>query len=245
MRKDTPIYIVLSDTGTWLSKTIKRYTKAPYNHVSIALDADLKEMYSFGRRRANNPFDGGFAKEDVIHGTYRKFPDTTCAIYCLFITRKQKSKLKRILTNFEKRSDYYVYNVLGLLCAAMNHPIEIRYAYFCSEFVAELLCKIGVRISSKPFSLITPDDFRKFKPFHLIYEGELYNYKSIAEQVTNSPGFDSKVSIRQDFLKPASVHLRLKITRNPHYSIRESFSKPVRSIARSKSYASNLLFKNK
>ena len=43
------IYIVLTHTGTTLSKIIKTYTKDEFSHVSIALDNKLQEMYSFGR----------------------------------------------------------------------------------------------------------------------------------------------------------------------------------------------------
>lgn len=50
------IYIVLSHTGTNLSKLIKLFTKDEFSHVSISLDIDAKEMYSFGRLRAYNPF---------------------------------------------------------------------------------------------------------------------------------------------------------------------------------------------
>ena len=40
------IYIVLTHTGTTLSKIIKTYTKDEFSHVSIALDNKLQEMYS-------------------------------------------------------------------------------------------------------------------------------------------------------------------------------------------------------
>ncbi|MFR7463045.1 MAG: tyrosine-type recombinase/integrase [Clostridia bacterium] len=53
------IYIVLTHTGTTLSKIIKTYTKDEFSHVSIALDNKLQEMYSFGRLHPYNPFWGG------------------------------------------------------------------------------------------------------------------------------------------------------------------------------------------
>ena len=43
------IYIILTHTGTMLSKIIKKYTKDEFSHVSIALDKELNRMYSFGR----------------------------------------------------------------------------------------------------------------------------------------------------------------------------------------------------
>lgn len=38
----------------------------PLNHVSIALDRELTEVYSFGRKQPDNPFIGGFVKEDIF-----------------------------------------------------------------------------------------------------------------------------------------------------------------------------------
>lgn len=43
------IYIILTFTGTALSRIIKFATKVEFAHVSIALDEELNEMYSFGR----------------------------------------------------------------------------------------------------------------------------------------------------------------------------------------------------
>ncbi|USK36883.1 hypothetical protein LIS77_13090 [Cytobacillus firmus] len=57
------IYILLTDTGTLFTRLIKLYTKKPYNHASISIDPELKEVYSFGRKTAKNPFIGGFVKE--------------------------------------------------------------------------------------------------------------------------------------------------------------------------------------
>lgn len=48
MVEEGKIYLLLSDTGTVLTKLIKTYTKMPYNHASIAFDSKLREVYSFG-----------------------------------------------------------------------------------------------------------------------------------------------------------------------------------------------------
>ena len=54
------IYIILTETGSLLSRAIQVYTQKNFNHVSIAFDPELKEMYSFGRKYENNPLIGGF-----------------------------------------------------------------------------------------------------------------------------------------------------------------------------------------
>jgi hypothetical protein len=86
------VYILLTDTGTLFTKSIKTYTKAPYNHASISFDRDLNDMYSFGRKNPNNPIHGGFVKEDIFTGTYSKYPETTCVIYKLEVTERDIGK---------------------------------------------------------------------------------------------------------------------------------------------------------
>ena len=49
------VYIVLSQTGTVLSRILKLYTRAPYNHSSIALTAVMRETPNL---RTNASSDG-------------------------------------------------------------------------------------------------------------------------------------------------------------------------------------------
>ena len=67
------IYIVLTFTGTMLSRVVHIYTKQEFYHSSLSLDKDLNEMYSFGRYWAYNPFIGGFVKEEIDSGTFKRF----------------------------------------------------------------------------------------------------------------------------------------------------------------------------
>ena len=59
------IYIILTNSGTILSRVIKLYTRKEYTHVSISLDKRLRKMYSFGRLNPYNPFYGGFIHEEI------------------------------------------------------------------------------------------------------------------------------------------------------------------------------------
>lgn len=51
MTVNRDIYIVLTGTGTAFSGIIKWFTKAELNHASIAFDSELREVYSFGRKK--------------------------------------------------------------------------------------------------------------------------------------------------------------------------------------------------
>ena len=89
------IYIVLTYTGTILSKIIKGYTRAEYCHVSLALDENLEEMYSFGRIHPYNPFIGGFVHEGINIGTFKRFKNTKALIYSLEIDEIKYEKINQ------------------------------------------------------------------------------------------------------------------------------------------------------
>ncbi|ADU31037.1 hypothetical protein [Evansella cellulosilytica] len=173
---DKKVYILLTDTGTVFTKTIKQYTKAPYNHSSIAFDEHLLELYSFGRKNPRNPLYAGFIKEDILNGTYKLYPQTTCSVYEIIVTDRQIEKMKRMIGLFERKKDQMIYNIFGVIGVALREPLEPRGSYFCSQFVSELLERAGIKLWNKIPALVTPDDFRRSDKTKLVYEGLLLDY---------------------------------------------------------------------
>ena len=176
------IYILLSHSGSMFSKAINICTRDPYTHVSIALDVNLNELYSFGRINPYNPIIGGFVKEDVINGTYGRFPNTKCALYSLEINDIQYKKLKKELYKFYRESERYRYNLLGVVSAAFNYPLHRKYSYFCSQFVSEVLLNSGIDILHKNPSLTSPMDFLSCEKLQFVYEGYLSTYSKEANE---------------------------------------------------------------
>jgi hypothetical protein len=171
MRK---VYVLLTDTGTVLTKLIKLYTKKPHNHASIALDDQLWNVYSFGRRRPRNPFMAGFVRENTRGGIFR---NADCAIYCCTITEKQYDNICRKIKEIERNKNEYRYNLLGLFAVMVNMEFDRKNAFFCSHFVAALLEESGVEINKqKPLSLVTPNDIKESSSLKLVYEGKLSSY---------------------------------------------------------------------
>ncbi|WP_110930719.1 C40 family peptidase [Paenibacillus bouchesdurhonensis] len=176
MAADRSVFILLTNTGTLFTKIIKGYTRAPYNHASISFNRELSEMYSFGRKNPNNPLNGGFVKEDIKTGTFSKYPNTTCVIYELKVSEREVEKMKRVLHIFIRSRNKYLYNILGVVGIALKEPVEFSNSYFCSQFVAEILDRSGIKLWNKLPALVTPDDFRQSDRLHLIYEGKLSEY---------------------------------------------------------------------
>lgn len=176
MKEKYMIYILLTYSGSVLSRVINKKTREPYSHVSIAFDEELKELYSFGRLHPRNPMYAGFVKEDIENGTYARFPKTTCAVYSLEINKKQYKRLILELTKFRLSDKRYRYNFIGLVGAAVNYPIEREYKYFCSQFVTSLLNNSGIKLIDKEAGLTAPRDFRECNELSLVYEGNLQSY---------------------------------------------------------------------
>ena len=138
------LYIVISQTGTLLSRILKQITGAEYNHASISLSRDLERMYSFGRRHPYNPFWGGFVIESPRTGTFKRFSETKVLVLSVSVTEEQHAELKEMLDVMWKRRRKYSYNYIGL-CLAYFHVVwKQEGCYYCSEFVGELLTKVGL-----------------------------------------------------------------------------------------------------
>lgn len=175
-QQEKSIYILLTDTGTLFTTMIKRFTAAPYNHASLAFDAGLSELYSFGRKRPTNPFSGGFVEEDVYAGTFSHYPDTRCTLLRLRVTSRQLAAARLVVEKFKREQAQYRYNLVGLLGVLLDFDTGTDKAYFCSQFVAEALRKADITLWERPSSLVTPDHFRTHGGLETVYEGRLYDY---------------------------------------------------------------------
>lgn len=174
------IYILLTDTGTIFTKMIKLYTKEPLNHASLALDEQLKEVYSFGRKRPKNPFFAGFVRENIHEGLFR---NADCAIFCCTLPEDQFQKLIHKLKEMEKNKHDYKYNLIGLFAVMLNMEFDRKNTFFCSHFVATLLEESGIEVNrQKPLSLVTPFDIKESPSLEFVYEGKLSSYFNDSNQ---------------------------------------------------------------
>ncbi|SEN66283.1 hypothetical protein SAMN04487786_0011 [Paenisporosarcina quisquiliarum] len=174
MVREKTVYLLLTDTGTILTRIIKTYTKKPYNHASITFDDELIETYSFGRKTAKNPFIGGFVRED-IHSVL--FNQAYSAIYSLTMTNDEYQKMYQYVQEISAKRKYYRYNFIGLFGVMFKKPINRKNAFFCSQFVASVLKESQIIGFEIDHSLVEPYDLPHSANFQLIYEGRLSDYK--------------------------------------------------------------------
>lgn len=182
------IYIVLTHTGTILSQIIKNYTKDEFSHVSIALDRELKEMYSFGRLNPYNPFWGGFVHEYINKGTFKRFYKTRAKVYSLEITEEQYESIKNNIEQVKNNKENYKFNIIGLFAAGFHKEFRKDHSFYCAEFVKCVMEKSN--INTRLPKAVKPEDFKKIKGLQEIYGGLLRKYQSpeikVAELIQNS-----------------------------------------------------------
>lgn len=168
------IYIILTYTGTILSKIVKIYTRREYSHVSISLKEDLTKMYSFGRINPYNPFSGGFVHEEIDKGTFKRFKKTKTKIYSLEISEEKYEKLESIIEQMKAKKNLYKFNVIGLLGILLNVKIKREKYFYCAEFVKYVLEQS--QVLELP-DLVKPEDFEKVSGISEIYRGVLREYR--------------------------------------------------------------------
>lgn len=168
------IYIVLTYTGTALSRIIKLYTKKEYSHVSISLDKKLTKMYSFGRINPYIPFIGGLVKESPKFGTFKRFKNTTSKIYSFEVSDSDYYFIKKTINKMYSNKEDYKFNILGLIAILVNKRVYRENYFYCAEFVKYVLESSNLNIELP--NIVKPDDFRRLDGVSEIYTGKLNQY---------------------------------------------------------------------
>jgi len=192
------IYILLSRTHTIPARLIRMFTGAAYSHSSIAMDVELKELYSFARRRIYNPFNAGFVDEDIESGIFGRDKNVYCCVYALPVTDRQYKIVRDELKHFIRNRDLYDYNFKGLVGVLFGKNVARDNNYFCSQFVSYILSRGGIELFEKEHGLVQPCDFHQQLEKQKIYEGKLTEYRKFVETM------QSHVEQRAEFYQMTS-----------------------------------------
>ncbi len=175
------IYIVLSQTGSAVSKFLKIFTKDKYNHVSISLDKNLDEMCSFGRYYAYFPFWGGLVQESTRLGTLKRFKNTESLIIEFSASEENIDAIRRQINEMFASKRKYRYNMIGVFMAKFGKNKKRKFRYYCSEFVKEVLIEHNIINREACPEIMKPIDFIGLNDSKIIYEGNLHSYVNKAK----------------------------------------------------------------
>ncbi len=177
---DNCIYVVFSRTPYRMGRFIRTVTHGIYNHVSIALDGSLCEMYSFARLKRETPFCGGFVCEGAER--YRgDFGVADIAVCALPVGHDGYARVKTQIDLMCAHPDAYVYNMLSAALVPLRHRVNVRDSFTCVEFAVSMLRLSGVKLPADYYSIA--DLYSLFRRYE-IYRGE-YPALTTADQSYN------------------------------------------------------------
>ena len=159
------IYILLTRSGTLLSKLVYAATGASYTHASMAFDAELSCLYSSTRKNGYTMFPAGPSKEYLNKGVFRLRDNAPCALYALEVSDEAYSHALCRAEEFMRHSEEYSFNTLGLILCGLHIRWQRRRHYFCSQFVSEVLEQSG--------ALALPKDSTLLPQLKCLYKGRL------------------------------------------------------------------------
>ncbi len=139
------IYVIFSATPYRMGRFIRSITSAKYNHVSIALDEQFTQMYSFSRRYYRTPLYGGFVKESLSR-FYVKGKQTHIHVFKIPTTQEKRNAIAKRLKAMLAQKDKYLYNHLSVLLTPIKRQVKIPDAYVCVEFCVDILQQAGIDV---------------------------------------------------------------------------------------------------
>lgn len=178
------IYVVVSQTGSIVSRIIRRVTGDQYTHASIALDENLDAMYSFGRVYPSNPIIGGFVKESPKYGTMKKFRTADIVVIQLQVTDEQFIEIKNYIHSMYVRRKKYHYNYIGLFLAKFGLIFRRDNYFYCSEFVKEILERFHLVEKNTFPDAVRPVELLEVKG-EIVYQGRLCEYAEARSERTH------------------------------------------------------------
>lgn len=167
------IYILLTRSGTLLSKLVYAATGASYTHASMAFDAELSCLYSSTRKNGYTMFPAGPSKEYLNRGVFRLRDNAPCALYALEVSDEAYFHALCRAEEFMRHSEEYSFNTLGLILCGLHIRWQRRHHYFCSQFVSEVLEQSGALALPKDSTLMHPQRLHPAAPAEVPVQGTL------------------------------------------------------------------------
>ncbi|WP_069999615.1 hypothetical protein [Cellulosilyticum sp. I15G10I2] len=207
---DTFVYVILSRTPTRVGRMIRYCTHSEFNHVSISLDANMLEMYSFARLSAKNPLVGGMVKENPYRFSLGNKQDVNVKIYRIPVTNEQYNQISSFIYDTYTDDEKYYYNLIGIFNVLFKSNLQVYKTYICTEFVSEVFKQGGISLLQKRCNTVSLKDFESsLEPF-MFYHGNLYDYPDLAhmyeeESIFEKDDFFLRKGVRREIVNTFTV----------------------------------------
>lgn len=150
-QKKRIIVVLFTSYRDLISSFLYHVSSRGYTHAAISLEENNDYYYSFNIK--------GFRRE--YPQRYKKRMRDKSASFHLEVSEESYQRIKDRLMEMEATSEKYHYTRLGVFFCLLHIAWERKHAYFCSQFVSELLTLVdGLRLEKKP-ALYLPNQLAK------------------------------------------------------------------------------------
>jgi len=169
---DNALYVVLSGTPYKIGKLIRYVTKYEYNHVSLATDRNLNDLYSFARYRKNAPLYAGFVKESK-NRYIRNGKAAWIRVYRIPLSKERYESVRYFLSDMIENRNKYIYNLPSALCAPIKKRLYADKTYTCIEFAVSIMEKFCGELNITGAEYWSIERLSCYLSDYLYYEGEI------------------------------------------------------------------------
>lgn len=209
-----PVYILLTTTGSPMSKAIRKVTGDDYTHASLSFDLKMDEIYSFNLE--------GFVKES-LDMFKKKFGNIKMGVFCAMVPEEGIKLMKDKIKYFQDHVKDFSYNAIGLLGVILNTPIISNTKLFCSEFVDNML-KLGeVDATNKNSALVRPQEFAQTNVIFKLFDGRIDDYSKKKCEI-NVNKIRRSLPVNES-LSPIDIDDKYLIIRDPRIKYEEEYQK--------------------
>lgn len=171
MKKDKYIYIMLSKTCTKFARCIRKFGDVEYNHASISLDADMRNVYGFARPQHNAVLLGRLVKESLDRYTLHGEDSVPVVLLAIPVTKEQHDWVRKTIEKVYSDPEY-MYNLFCVLSYPITKGFACYKSYTCVEFVVTVLMHLGYTFH-KPAYQYKPDELLRMFADCVVYKGDV------------------------------------------------------------------------
>lgn len=141
------ISILLTGYSDWFGWFIRITSRSGYSHASLSIDGSEEVFYSFNGK--------GVAVEQPKKWKSRRRKEHSVCVR-IRVPASICADIEREIQQFLEMRDIYTYSRFGVILCLLHIPHKFKNAYFCSQFVAEVLGRTGAVQLKKKESLYLP-----------------------------------------------------------------------------------------
>ena len=162
-----PVYVLLFDTKSVVSRPIKAITKSDVGHSAFSLTSRFDHCYTYQMNI------DGLAIEDVYS---QKFKKAYAKIYVAFVSNDDYETMKNYCETMEANREFTSYDWKGVrgFISGKDKGSEDDFKQICSSFVNSIFKSIHLTISDR--KIASPESLKQFvelrpNAFSKVYDG--------------------------------------------------------------------------